>query len=490
MLLPLTEQSPVAKPTADERAQLAVYDYLFSLLKGDEVQEGTNAAETVEGEQPPLPIVLESPSRHDLNTWFSLRASEKEGLHLRTQGYVGVFGFKLSDGNNVTVEILPKTYRADPQGYRKEDMGLLCKMIVATHLTDSLAQLPDVDLGEVDDTSLLDVFIKLFVNRVEEVLKRGMNRGYVEQEDNLRYIRGRLDVTQNLRTNYINRARFYCQFDEFSEDIAENRLIFSALNVVQRVANDVNLRKKINACLFQFDEVTPCINLHADLAAVEVKPLAPDYREAVRWSDFILKMIGLDIVGGNAQRTPSFMFDMANLFERYIAEVLRRKSRNMHVVHDAQSKYLASPVVQELFKGAGSETFEQKPDYQLFDTRADAQQVSFIADAKWKMIDNESSTLNLSSADVRQIYTYVNLFKPVSNMGALIFPATSDGQFQYSCEFCFKQPEDNDVACYMWVLAYDLGKDKFLFKPGTEDQHKSLTDLNELIDLDIPDFNQ
>jgi 5-methylcytosine-specific restriction enzyme subunit McrC len=110
---------------------------------------------------------------------------EKTREVLVCQNYVGVIC--LPDGDQI--EILPKTHRltygntgndsADVRAARKN----LVKMLKATrYLPGKIASSAALD---ITDMPLLDVFIQLFLQEVNSLIKRGISRKYQTKEENL-----------------------------------------------------------------------------------------------------------------------------------------------------------------------------------------------------------------------------------------------------------------------------------------------------------------
>lgn len=100
--------------------------------------------------------------------------------------------------------------------------------------------------ADVDDTKvpLHEWLVRLFLDQVDSLVARGIRLHYVEREDNLSTVRGRLLVAQNMRANALAPHRFFCRFEEFSPDRPENRLIRSAvLRVMGRSSNPDNQRR-------------------------------------------------------------------------------------------------------------------------------------------------------------------------------------------------------------------------------------------------------
>src|SRR5262249_12389086 len=59
---------------------------------------------------------------------------------------------------------------------------------------------------------ILEFVANFFAELVEERIANGLYRWYVEKEDNVGALRGRIHFPEDLRQNYISRQRTYCRF--------------------------------------------------------------------------------------------------------------------------------------------------------------------------------------------------------------------------------------------------------------------------------------
>jgi 5-methylcytosine-specific restriction enzyme subunit McrC len=135
----------------------------------------------------------------------------------------------------LTVEILPKI-RSDSEG---DTRGVLVAML---RTAGFLASNPTTASVATQAQNLLDIFIIDFCQRVTELLRHGAIREYLAQEENITYVRGRLDLREHLRRNMLDGAHIHCIFDELTIDNEHNRLLKAALTIA--VVTDTRLRGK------------------------------------------------------------------------------------------------------------------------------------------------------------------------------------------------------------------------------------------------------
>ena len=95
---------------------------------------------------------------------------------------------------------------------------------------------------------------------------------------------------------------------------------------------------------------------------------------------------------------------MNQLFEAYVGAELRRKawSEGLRVREQGPQKYLARR------KDTDRNVFMMKPDISFLNEN---NQVVAIADAKWKLLDEEERKLGISQADLYQLESYATRYR-------------------------------------------------------------------------------
>jgi len=109
-----------------------------------------------------------------------------------------------------------------------------------------------------DQTSLLDLFAKVLNNATRILLKRGIDRSYVEQTTEISGIKGKLAISETLKRNILHQQRTVCVFDEFSPDILTNQILVSTLRKLIRVKPlDKGLKLESRQLLYMFPGIRP-----------------------------------------------------------------------------------------------------------------------------------------------------------------------------------------------------------------------------------------
>lgn len=103
-----------------------------------------------------------------------------------------------------------------------------------------------VDVSAVDTTELADLLATVLISGTNHLLRRGLEQGYQEVEEELAGIRGRVQVAASARRMLMAHGRALCVYDELNSDTLQNQILKSTLRFLSRVPNlNTELRHKL-----------------------------------------------------------------------------------------------------------------------------------------------------------------------------------------------------------------------------------------------------
>ena len=103
-----------------------------------------------------------------------------------------------------------------------------------------------VNVSVDDKTELLDLFAKILINGTKILLKRGIDRSYIDFTDEIAGVKGKVQISQTLKSNILFKQRTICTFDTFSSNILTNRILVSTIYSLSRTkALDKDLKKEL-----------------------------------------------------------------------------------------------------------------------------------------------------------------------------------------------------------------------------------------------------
>lgn len=254
-----------------------------------------------------------------------------------------------------------------------------------------------------DEDDLADAVAALFQRSVADALARGMRRTYVEHEDRLVAVRGRIDLPRQLRAAMP--LPVACRFDEYSLDTPHNRLIKAALRRVVRLDGVTDrTRSALLRTLQWFGEVADRPPHVETLMRRGFGRLDLHYEAPCRLAALILDSTAIgDQVGQSAAN--AFLVDMNKVFEEFVEDRLRRVLGPSLTVTAQYRTHLdiggRVPI---------------RPDLVL----TDSGRIVLVADVKYKEPDDEVG----KEQDLYQVVAYATALGV--DQAALIYAADSD----------------------------------------------------------------
>lgn len=111
---------------------------------------------------------------------------------------------------------------------------------------DKLEEKEQVPVSIDDKTELLDLLAKVLLNATRILLKRGIDRNYVDYTTDIAGVKGKLAISETLKSNLLLKQRTVCSFDDFSANILQNQIVLTTIHRLIRTAGlDVGLKKEL-----------------------------------------------------------------------------------------------------------------------------------------------------------------------------------------------------------------------------------------------------
>jgi 5-methylcytosine-specific restriction enzyme subunit McrC len=123
---------------------------------------------------------------------------------------------------------------------------------------DQFEQGQAVSVGAEESPELADLLAIVLSNAATKLLRRGVERNYLEVTDELSGIRGRIEFDQSLNLIMRRNQKLACVFDEFLPDTLANQIIRTSLDRLSRVENlDKANREKLVLLAQKFSFARP-----------------------------------------------------------------------------------------------------------------------------------------------------------------------------------------------------------------------------------------
>jgi 5-methylcytosine-specific restriction enzyme subunit McrC len=99
-----------------------------------------------------------------------------------------------------------------------------------------------------DCTQLVDLFARVLHSGAENILRRGLDRGYLCRREAIAGIQGKLNLSASIKANTIRHSRAVCEFDELSHDVLHNRILKTT---IRRLLNVPDLSNEMRDALVE-----------------------------------------------------------------------------------------------------------------------------------------------------------------------------------------------------------------------------------------------
>jgi 5-methylcytosine-specific restriction enzyme subunit McrC len=159
-------------------------------------------------------------------------------------------------------------------------------------------------------------------------VRGGLISDYVETEDELPTVRGRILADKQILKKFGRIDRVICRFDEHEQDLVENQILGTALDKCARRVHDENVRLRIGRLRSIFEEV--CNHQKLDLQSARqglvYHRLNSHYRDPHELAWLILEGLGAvnDLFTTGQTTCFAFLIDMNRLFERFVYGLFER----------------------------------------------------------------------------------------------------------------------------------------------------------------------
>lgn len=261
----------------------------------------------------------------------------------------------------------------------------------------------EVDYHSTD--TLVDAMAPLFASQVARALGPGVLHGYRTEEDALHVIRGRIRFGDQLRRRFGDRLPVEVTYDEYSDDIAENQLLKSAIWRIGRF----RLPARVAGALRRYDSLLDRVTLNRYMAPatpIGWNRLNQRYRPAVALARLILSAGSID-VGDATHRADGLLVNMNKVFEDFVLAALRKAMKL-----DA-TQLVQGAAGHRLHLDAGGRV-GLSPDLSWWN----AGECVFVGDAKYKRL----TSTGIKHPDLYQLLAYLTATR--LSTGVLIYPLT------------------------------------------------------------------
>lgn len=314
---------------------------------------------------------------------MSISVKRGIGKIITAKNYIGVLTF--NDGT--AIEILPKIVSTVPEHSQRAKKLVVDMLRSLTNVSYKSLQVTNVDIEKMP---LLDIFIRMFLDEVFRLVKHGLRSSYETIAENRSFFKGKILFSEQLKHNFSHKERTFTEFDEFTPNCPENRLVKSTLMLLYKQTHSSRNKTDIKTLLAAFDNVPSSTDYTGDFSKA-----GKSYGTLLLWCQIFLTGKSFTSFSGSGVAF-ALLFPMETLFERYAAVQLKKVLPAEEFLISIQDK------THYLFLSP-SKKFLLRPDIVI--TRK-CDNAIFICDTKWKLLSSHTANLGISQADMYQMFAY------------------------------------------------------------------------------------
>ena len=240
-----------------------------------------------------------------------------------------------------------------------------------------------------EEQALPDTLALALAAAARRAFSRGLLHGYRTEEEALHTVRGRIRFADQIRLRFGIPLPIEVRYDEFTDDITENRLVKAAVARLGGMRlRSQQARRNLGWIAAMLENVSPVEFPPKEVPEVAFDRLNEHYHGVVGLSRLILRHSMFESERGTVRAT-GFLMDMNTLFQEFVTVALRE----------------ALGVSERVFLESNIDTLDDEGKIHLRPdlTWWQGGKCLFVGDAKYKGIENDS----VPNSDLYQLLAYI-----------------------------------------------------------------------------------
>ena len=305
---------------------------------------------------------------------------------IKANYHVGVIKYK-----NFQLQILPKLITEE-----NADENLILKNLIYM-----LSYTKKLNIKTADNINLsknknpfLEILIKEYATSLFNALKRLTPKNYIREENNLNYLKGKIKFSENIKYNCSNQAKFYCEYDEFSENNILNQLFLYVSSSLYEISKNSENKRVLKLIIDYFSGIKLVYFDKFKCDKIRLTRNQQLFEKPFKLAKMFVENSNIDF-SKNKFENISLIWDMNKLFEEFIYQVIRLNLPSQLKSITAQKKH-------KLLKNHDSPKRDTFVDI-LIET-IDGNKI--VLDTKYKKFTKID---DISNGDIYQVCTYCTL---------------------------------------------------------------------------------
>ena len=275
-----------------------------------------------------------------------------------------------------------------------------------------------------DFNNVAELCAAILARGVSAQIKRGLGKEYMPRTEALSTLRGRIDISETLKTQALQRKQIVCSYDDYSVNSYMNQILKSTMLLLLKADIAKGRKKELRKLLVFFGDVR-AVDLHLVNWGFNYNRNNQTYRMLISVCYLVVKGL-LQTLADGTTRLMDFVDEqrMCRLYEKFILEYYRREH--------PQITTNASQIPWQLDDGMDDMLPVMQTDIMLSHGEK-----TLIIDAKYYAHSTQTryDKNTLHSGNIYQIFTYVKnkeaelVGQPHEVSGMLLYAKTDEDAF-------------------------------------------------------------
>lgn len=176
------------------------------------------------------------------------------------------------------------------------------------------------DIATEEFHNVAELCAEILIRGVSAQVKRGLVREYLPETDTLSSIRGKINISESIKSQVMLRKQMVCTYDEFSANTYKNRILKTTMQYLLHANIDKRRKKDLKKLLVFFSDVDT-LDLHSIQWNQQYDRSNQNYRMLISVCYLVMKGLLQTTSGGTLKMVDFFDEQrMCRLYERFILE--------------------------------------------------------------------------------------------------------------------------------------------------------------------------
>lgn len=292
--------------------------------------------------------------------------------------------------------------------------------------SDILRPSDNINLGVELFDNIYNLLGTLYVNGLNNLIKRGLGRTYISKQESLSLIKGKINISESIKQNKFIRRRMICEYDDFSEDNTLNQILKATVSVLIKCPRlDSKIKRKLIKLKLYFSHIKTIQLSNSLFLKCKYNKNNLHYRILINISQLIFEglITNESRIGKNIEFL-DFIRDkqMAKLYEKFVLNFYKHHlDKSKYKVHSPRIRWSLNEKINE-FELSILPTMQTDI---VIENKIENKQL--IIDTKYYsqtlIASNWSDIEKIRTNHLFQIYAYVNNSEFLGTInGMLMYP--------------------------------------------------------------------